>query len=84
MDVTFEGGPFDGQTHPISSEPEMHAVIYWPPEPDPAADSIEIPGQEGFAEYIYQGEGRAAYVAGIVSPEPSHRTPPPDPSVQAR
>jgi hypothetical protein len=84
MDVTFEGGPFHGQTHPVSSEPEMHAVIYWPPDPDPGADSTEIPGQEGFAEYIYQGEGRASYVAGLVPPDHPHRTPLPDPSGQGR
>lgn len=68
MDVTFEGGPFDGQTHSFEPEPGMHAVVYWPPDPDPGADRIDIPGQEGFAEYIYQGKGRATYVAGLVSP----------------
>ena len=69
MEVLFEGEPFDGQTHLIDPEPEIHAVVYWPPDPDPGADRIDIPGQEGFAEYIYQGEGKAAYVAGLVSPE---------------
>jgi hypothetical protein len=76
MDVRFEGGPFDGQTHPIDPEPEAEAVVYWPPDPDPNADSTDIPGQEGFAEYIYQGKGRAAYVGGLVTPD---RPPQPGP-----
>jgi hypothetical protein len=62
----------------------LHAVIYWPADPDLGADSTEIPGKEGFAEYIYQGEGRASYVAGLVPPDHPHRTPLPDPSVQGR
>jgi hypothetical protein len=66
MEVLFEGGPFDGQTHPIDPEPEVHAVVYWPPDPDPSAGGSDIPGVEGFAEYIYQGDGRASYVAGLV------------------
>jgi hypothetical protein len=74
MDVMFEGGPFDGQTQVFDTEPEKHAVLYWPPkpeapEPGAQADRTDIPGQEGFAEYIYQGRGRAAYVAGLVAPE---------------
>ena len=69
MDVTFEGGPFDGQTQVFDTEPEMHAVVYWPPQPDARTDRTDIPGEEGFAEYIYQGSGKAAYVAGLVAPE---------------
>lgn len=66
MDVTFEGGPFHGQTHPIDPEPAVHAVVCWPPDADPVDDRTDIPGQEGITEYIYQGDGKAAYVAGLI------------------
>jgi hypothetical protein len=69
MDVTFEGGPFHGQTHTIDPEPTMRAVIYWPPDADPLIDRADIPGHDGVVEYIYEGGGRAAYVAGIVDAE---------------
>ena len=68
MDVTFEGGPFHGQTETFDPEPALHAVIHWPPDPDPVADRPDIPGQEGVTEYIYQGNGKADYVAGLVEP----------------
>jgi hypothetical protein len=66
MDVTFEGGPVDGQTHTVDPEPAMHGVIYWPPDADRDIDRTDIPGHEGVVEYIYQGDGKAAYVAGIL------------------
>lgn len=66
MKVTFEGGPINGQTHTIDPEPTMHDVIYWPSDADPNADQTDIPGHEGVMEYIYEGEGKAAYVAGIL------------------
>ena len=69
MDVTFEGGPCHGQTHSVGSEPTMHAVIYWPPDASPEVDRTDIPGHEGLVEYIYEGRGRAVYVAGVVPPD---------------
>ena len=69
MDVTFEGGPFHGQTHTIEPEPTRNAVIYWLPDAGPAVDRPDIPGHDEVAEYIYEGDGKAAYVAGIVGPE---------------
>lgn len=68
MDVTFQGGPFHGQTHTIDPEPAVNAVVYWPPDADPVRDRTDIPGQEGVTEYIYQGNGKADYVAGLVDP----------------
>ena len=68
MDVTFEGGPFHGQTHSVGTEPTMHAVIYWPPDADPDVDRTDIPGHEGLVEYIYEGGGKAVYVAGVAQP----------------
>jgi hypothetical protein len=67
MDVTFEGGPFHGQTHTIDPEPAPQAVVYWPPDSHPV-DGGDIPGQVGVTEYLYQGNGKAAYVGGLMDP----------------
>ena len=72
MDVTFEGGPLHGQIHPIDPEPTIHAVIYRPPDAEPGVDRTDIPGHEDVVEYIYEGEGRASYVAGIIDPGDDH------------
>jgi len=68
MDVGFVGGPFDGETHVVDPAPETDGVIYWPPDAALDPGRTDVPGDEGAAEYIYRGDGTAAYVGGLVEP----------------
>jgi hypothetical protein len=65
MRVTFLQGPLDGDVREIPEEElsdgSVIVVSTAVPVDDPA-----VPGDERLLEYLYEGEGRARYVAGIV------------------
>jgi hypothetical protein len=64
MRVTFILGPLDGDVREIPEEDlsdgSVIVVSTAVPIDDPA-----VPGDERLLEYLYEGEGRARYVAGI-------------------
>jgi len=66
MLVRFNGGPLDGQSHEIADEPEVGAVITWPPDADLAKDDDGVPGSDDVVEYLYRGHGAADYVGGLL------------------
>jgi hypothetical protein len=64
MRVMFLQGPLDGDVREIPdqdlSDGSVIVVSTAVPQDDPA-----IPGDERLLEYLYEGDGRARYVAGI-------------------
>ena len=64
MRVTFLQGPLDGDVREIPdgdlSDGSVIVVSTGVPVDDPA-----VPGDERLLEYLYEGDGRARYVAGI-------------------
>jgi hypothetical protein len=68
MLVRFNGGPLDGQSHEIADEPDVGAVITWPPNADLEKHEDAIPGSDDVVEYLYRGHGAADYVGGLLDP----------------
>ncbi len=66
VQVRFVGGPFDEQTHEVEGDLGTNAVIYWPPDATPGEAEDDTPGDDDVTEYIYQGDGTALYVGGLV------------------
>jgi hypothetical protein len=66
MLVRFNGGPLDGQTQEIADEPDVGAVITWPPNADVEKHDDAIPGSDDVVEYLYRGQGTADYVGGLL------------------
>ena len=66
MLVRFNGGPLDGQSQEIGDEPDVGAVITWPPNADVEKHDDEIPGSDDVLEYLYRGQGAADYVGGLL------------------
>lgn len=66
MDIQFQGGPLDGQRHHVEREPATDRVLYWVADDARFLDEPDVPGIEGIVEYIYQGDGTAEYVGGVV------------------
>jgi hypothetical protein len=64
MRVAFIHGPLDGDVREIPDEDlsdgSVIVVSTAVPRDDPA-----VPGDERLLEYLYEGDGRARYVAGI-------------------
>ena len=73
MQVRFTGGPLDGETKEIGSEPEVGRTIHWPPDATPTTHDDTIPGADDILEYLYRGDGEADYVAGLLNAEASAR-----------
>ena len=66
MLVRFNGGPLDGRSEEIGDEPEVGAVITWPPNADVDKHDDTIPGSDDVVEYLYRGQGTADYVGGLL------------------
>jgi hypothetical protein len=65
MRVTFVDGPLQGREEDIPDDRlEAGQPFYWPQPPDPEKDDPATPGLDGVVEYLYEGDGRATYVAG--------------------
>jgi hypothetical protein len=66
MRVRFIGGPLDGRTEEVEGDLEASPAIYWPPGADLQRQEDRIPGVDDVVEYLYQGDGTAAYVGGLL------------------
>ena len=68
MRVTFVEGPLDGQQEEIADDRlEQGQPIYWPSKDELDDEDPRIPGEEGAVEYLYEGDGRARYVGGVIT-----------------
>ena len=68
MQITFEGGPLDGQIEEVAITGVGKEVIYWPPgEEEVKAPEGHALVHDGLFEYLSRGDGsaKADYVAGI-------------------
>jgi hypothetical protein len=70
MNVRLVGGPFDGEEHDVSSASlQERGVFYVSAHGNDREVSRVIterpPGETGIVEYVYDGDGRASYVAGL-------------------
>lgn len=64
MLVTLIGGPLDGGKQEVPDDQlSTGAVILIRTE---AADDPYVPGSEDVIEYLYDGDGTANYVAGLI------------------
>jgi hypothetical protein len=66
MRVRFIGGPLDGRSEDVEGELKAESVIYWPPGADRTVQEDRVPGVDGVVEYLYQGDGTAEYVGGLL------------------
>jgi hypothetical protein len=69
MRVRMNGGPLDGQMIEFPDEQVKHGVLYWPIGGERHADEDGTMGVDDVLEYLYQGGGRADYVAGQIEGE---------------
>jgi hypothetical protein len=68
MRVTFVDGPLEGREEEIPEDRlEQGQPIYWPSKERLEDTDAEVPGEEGAVEYLYEGEGRARYVGGVIT-----------------
>ncbi len=67
MDITFIGGPLDGEVHEVDLEDSESRVIYWPPGAREHPTDVNAPGLEGVFEYLRRagGSDKADYVGGL-------------------
>jgi hypothetical protein len=70
MRVTFVDGPLEGREEEIPDDRlEQGQTIYWPSKDELDEGDAEVPGDEGAVEYLYEGDGRARYVGGVITGE---------------
>lgn len=70
MRVTFVDGPLDGRQEEVPDERlEQGQTIYWPAKDRLDEGDPQVPGEEGAVEYLYEGDGRARYVGGVITGE---------------
>ena len=70
MKVTFVEGPLNGREEDIPDDRlEQGQPIYWPAKDELEDEDPEVPGEEGAVEYLYEGDGRARYVGGVLTGE---------------
>jgi hypothetical protein len=70
MRVTFVDGPLNGREEEIPDDQLEEGQPVYVPSKDALEDEDPItPGVEGAVEYLYEGDGRARYVGGVVTGE---------------